>query len=251
MAAFCTRRTIEGPIFPKIGSWAFIGVDLQFTFCKPYPLGVDGCNEQFGRTLDLMRKFPKNRRICTRDIHPWGHISLRSSYLGYADYHRLTLEEVLGWEKSRIAPHAAFKLAELIEYLQIVGYQTLWPDHAVEGEDDTRVYADIDRESTIIWNKGNRGHRDSYSAFRDNGGDSTRLDEYERWRGVTTNVVTGFVFDVCDGLSGLHSREYGFETYMVTDLSPAISEEGAEAMADKLVAAGAHLVTSDQIQMAA
>lgn len=251
MVAFCTRRTIEGPIFPRIGSWAFVGVDLATTFCKPYPLGVDGCNEQFGPTLQLMRKFPRNRRVVTRDIHPLGHISHRKSYVGYADFHRLTLEEVLAWKESRIAPHAFFTLAELIEYLQIVGFQILWPDHALEGEDDTRISPDIERESTITWNKGNRPHRDSYSAYRDNGGDSTRLDEYERCRGITTNVITGFVFDVCAGLSALHSREYGFETYMATDLSPAITQEGADRMADDLVRAGVHLVTSDQIQTAA
>ncbi|OGL95362.1 hypothetical protein A2348_01515 [Candidatus Uhrbacteria bacterium RIFOXYB12_FULL_58_10] len=251
MAVFCTRRTLEGLIVPRIGTWAFLGIDLQSTFCKPYPLGVDGCNEQFGHILRLMRKFPVNRRIVTRDIHPWGHVSLASSFIGYAKFHDLTLSEVLAWTENRIAAHALFTLAELIEYLTIVGFQTLWPDHAIEGEDDARIYADIERESTITWNKGNRPHRDSYSAFRDNGGDSTRLDEYERCRGITTNVVTGFVFDVCDGLSGLHSLEYGFETYMVTDLSPAITQEGADEMADKIKAAGGHLITSDQIRAAA
>lgn len=246
-------RTVEGPVRIDPVTWLALVVDWQRTFMMGGGLGVMGGHELTIPVLRLLRKFRRNRRICTRDVHPWGHISFASSYLGYEPFYGLTYEEVRGWteENHRIARHALFTLAELKEYLAIVGTQILWTDHGQEGEDETRVDPYIEPECMITWNKGNRPHRDSYSAFEDNGGDSTRLDQHIACRRVRTIVMCGIAFDVCLGYSALHARKYGFEVYVVTDLCPAISEEGAAGMVEQLKAAGVHLVTSDQIQAAA
>ncbi len=246
-------RTIEGPVLINATIWAVISVDIMRTFMPAGGLGVVGGHEIVLKGLKMIRKFDSALRIALRDVHCRGHVSLASSFVGYADFHKLTYDEVKGWTKKRhrMAPHARFKLKDLKRYLKKVGFQILWPDHAMEGTDEARVDPDIDRESTLVWNKGNRTHADSYSGFLENDGASTRLDLHLKWRDVTHIVVWGIAGDVCAGLTALHGRQLGFEVYFVTDLSPCISPEGRDAMYRQLIDAGVHLVTSDQIRAAA
>lgn len=247
------ERTVDGPIFINATTWAIISTDIMRTFMTAGGLGVVGGHEIVLEGLKLLRKFSRKLRYALRDLHCEGHISLCSSYVGYAQFYFLTYDEVKDWtpENHRIAPHALFTLDELKEYLLKSGGQCLWPDHAMEGTDESRVEADIERESTITWHKGNRPHVDSNSGFLENDGSSTRLDLQLRSRGVKTIVVWGIAGDVCAGLTALHGRQLGFEVYFVTDLSPCISPEGRDAMYRQLIDAGVHLVTSDQFQMAA
>jgi len=246
-------RTVEGPILINPISFAALIVDWSMTFGMGYGIGVEGAHELTLPALRTLRLFPRNRRICTRDVHPYGHISFASSFVGYSDFYDLTYDEVKDWtpDNHRIAPHALFSLDELKEYLLIVGHQILWPDHGIEGDDEARVNPYIEPECTITWNKGNRPHRDSNSAFQDNGGISTRLDEYIACRRITTLVVWGIAGDVCAGLTALHGKQRGFDVYFVTDLSPCVSAEGRDSMYEQLIAAGVHLITSDQLRAAA
>lgn len=246
-------RTRDDIIVVDPVTFAVIAVDFQRTFMMGGGLGVSGGHELTIPGLRLIRKFARNRRISTQDLHPFGHISLASSYVGLQPFHSLSMGEVEDWtaESHRIAPHALFTLDELKDYLRLVVEQVLWPDHAIEGEEETRVVPEILWESTKVWTKGDRPHRDSYSAFKENGGDSTRLGPYLACRGVRRNVLWGIAYDVCLGFSALDSAEEGFETYVVTDLCPAITQDGADAMTERLTRAGVHLVTSDQIRAAA
>lgn len=246
-------RTFEGIVVIDPKTFVALIVDWALTFSVGYGLGVEGAHELTIPALQTLRLFPSNRRICTRDVHPYGHVSFTSSFIGYKHYCRLTYEEVTDWTpiNHRIAAHALFSLEELKDYLRIVGFQVLWPDHGVEGYDEARVSPYIEPECMITWNKGNRPHRDSYSAFKDNGGDSTRLDEYMSCRGMKAVVVFGIAGDVCAGLSALDARKKGFEVYFVTDLSPCVSAEGRDEMYAALIAAGVHLITRDQLRPAA
>lgn len=248
-------RTVEGPIYINWLTWAVLSVDIMKTFMNGGGLGVNGGHEIVLPGLHLIRKFSPELRYALRDLHARRGNSLASSFVGYPDYYRLTYEEVRGWTSKthRIIPNARFSLRELKRACRKAEGQfiTLWPDHAIEGTDEARVEADIERESTQVWVKGGRPHVDSNSGFRENDGSSTRLDKQLRSRGVTTVVVWGIAGDVCAGLTALHAREFRFEVYFVTDLSPCISPEGRDTMYQRLIDAGVHLVTSDQIHMAA
>ena len=247
-------RTVEGPVF-ILPTWAVLSVDVMRAFMTGGGLGIQGGHEIVLPGQKMIRLFSRKLRIALRDIHPWGHISLASSYIGYSPFYKLTYREVKTWteEDNRIAPHALFSLTELKRYLKKVKgrYQILWPDHAIEGTDESFVVGEIERESAYTWNKGHRPHSDSNSGFIENDGASTRLDLQLKCRGVTTLVVWGITGDVCAGLTALHGKKLGFDVYFVTDLSPCISEEGRDSMYEQLIAAGVHLITSDQLRAAA
>lgn len=250
-------RTVEGPIIPDPVTWAVLAVDVMKTFMTAvHPeLAVQGGHEIVIPGLRLNGKFAPDRRYALRDIHPLGHISLASSYVGYDTFYKLRYREVKHWteDNHRIAPHALFSLKELKRYLRKTKgrFQILWPDHAIEGTEESRVETVIDLESTITWYKGNRPHSDSNSGFEENDGRSTGLDLQLRCRKVKVVVVWGLAGDVCAGLTALHARQRGFEVYFVMDLSPCINDEGRDAMYALLKAAGVHLITSDQIRAAA
>ncbi len=246
-------RTVEGPIIINDVLWAVLSVDIMRTFMMGGGLGVQGGHEIVLPGLRMIRKFSREFRYALMDIHAPGSVSIVTSFVGYEAFYKLTYDEVKGWtpKKNRIAAHARFTLRELKRYLRKVGFQILWPEHAMEGTDEARVEPEILNESTLPWFKGNRPHSDSNSGFEENDGHDIGLGAQLWCRGIRKIVVWGIAGDVCAGLTALHGAKRGFEVYFVTDLSPCISPEGRDAMYQRLIDAGVHLITSDQIQQAA
>lgn len=248
-------RTVEGPMIPDPVTWAAISVDVMKTFMPGGGLGVNGGHEIVIPGLHMIRKFAPDRRYALRDIHAPGSISLCSSFIGYKPYDKLRYREVKHWteQNHRMAPHCLLSLEELKKELKKLKgrFQILWPDHGIEGTDESRVESQIEMESTMTWYKGNRPHVDSNSGFQENDGKSTGLDLQLKCRHVKVLVVWGIAGDVCSGLTALHAKQRGFDVYFVMDLSPCISPEGRDGMYKQLIAAGVQLITSDQIQLAA
>jgi nicotinamidase/pyrazinamidase len=224
---------------------ALIVVDPQMTFMMKHlfegreipggGLGVKDGHEIIPRIRELMALFPKENRYITKDRHPYGHVSLASSFkAGYAlpgtegenqprtvhPFQRLTYDDVKGWTEAEngIAPHALFSLAQLKAYLKEVGSQDLWPDHAVDGTEEAEIHPGLsESEFAEVVVKGMNPARDSYSAFHENGGVPTGLAEKLREKGFKRVFFVGLAYDYCVDWSAVGAILEGFEALVVED----------------------------------
>lgn len=209
---------------------ALVIVDAQPTFMPGGGLSVVDGDKIMPNIRQLMELFPKKNRFASRDQHPKGHISLASSYLGSMTM--LTYDTVKDWteDDNRIAPQAKFTLTELKEYLKKVGTQILWPDHAIEGAEETALHPDIQEsefEHVVI--KGTDPKVDSYSAFFDNLNRPTGLADEIRKRGFKRVFIAGLAKDYCVGWSGEGARLEGFEVIAIDDAMKSVHfPEGSE-----------------------
>lgn len=250
MVASSFPRTREDNVVIDPIADAILSVDLLRTFMSGGGLAVGDADAIVLPGINALHLFAIDRRVAIRDVHCRGHISLASSFVGISKFECLTYEEVRKWTKTshKIAAHALFSLRELKAYLRTVEFQVLWPDHAIEGTPESRVVPEIEQISTWVWNKGNRPHRDSYSAFKDNGGDSTRLDLQLRCRHVKRVFVWGLAFDYCVGFTAIDAASLGFEVFVITDLCRSVSTDSEKQMVDRLMATpNVHLIHSTQM----
>ncbi len=231
---------------------AVLVVDITYAFLKGGGLPVPGGDDIVEPAARVVGLFPKRRRYMVVDSHPRGHISLASSYVGLAPYTVLDFWTVARWEsnptESQIALEAGFTLEELYQYLGIVGSQRLWPDHGLIGTKEGGPH-DLFKEITFALTvfKGTEPARDGYSAFRDNAKQSTRLGERMRADGIRRLFICGLALDYCVGWSALDSVKYGFETFVMEDLTRGIADESVSAMKAALAKAGVRLVSSESM----
>lgn len=216
-------------------------VDPQATFMPGGGLPVLGGHGIMDKILKILRLFPRENRFASQDWHPYGHVSLASSYnLDFplsggkklAPYNYLTYNDVQNWtEKSNgLAPHAGFSVAQLQEYLRKVGGQMLWPDHGIQGTKEAELHPDFKPDDFIyVQRKGTNPAKDSYSAFFDNGGkeeDMTGLFRAikERRPYVKRVFLVGLAYDFCVGWSAQDATEkLGLETIVVKDATRPVA----------------------------
>jgi len=99
----------------------YLAVDIQGAFLRRGGLAVKDADDILKYNRLIMSLFPKANRFASIDKHPWGHVSLASSYIGLPPLATvLTPEFIAGWtEKNNpIAPHALFNLSDLHVYLE-------------------------------------------------------------------------------------------------------------------------------------
>jgi len=117
-------------------------------------LAVGSGHEILPNILKLNRLFRRSQRFLSEDLHPYGHVSLASSYKGRDPFTILTYPMVKDWsedpadKEQYLQPHALFSVKELKDYLltmtiQRLGsewekvdprqlpFQVLWTDHSV------------------------------------------------------------------------------------------------------------------------
>lgn len=236
---------------------ALIVVDVQPTFMPGGGLPVAGGDRIVPVVNQLLRGFHHDRRIATKDRHPRGHISLASSFVGFDPMTTITHKawgrradgsgvaelkvevsvpgkemSTKGLRQSDLAKRAKFSIEDLNEYLEVVGSQVLWPDHAIAGTDEANLHRGIDPFEEHIFApeaafgyvlvKGLDPACDSYSGFFDNLHRPTELADVLRDRGVRRVFVCGLAFDFCVGWTALDAVECGFESYVVRDATRAV-----------------------------
>ena len=193
-------------------------IDLQRDFCAGGALEVPDGDAVVAPINRLAAAFP--HVVATQDWHPAKHESFASSHPGRAPFETV---------------QAAY------------GPQTLWPDHCVIGSAGAALHPDFESDrAELILRKGFRRRIDSYSAFRENDGETeTGFAAYCRERGFERLFFAGLATDFCVGWSVRDARAAGFAAVLLTDSCRAIDLDGslAQALAD-MAAAGATRTTA-------
>lgn len=228
-----------------------ITVDVQPTFMPGGGLPVPGGDEIVATVLRCEGLFLKERRFATLDRHPRGHISLASSYFGIAPGHRLTSGEVRGWGEDDLIASASFGVEDLIGYLDQVGAQVLWPDHAIEGSEEARFHRALwPGRYAHVQAKGTDPLCDSYSGLADALGRPTGLGEHLAAAGAKRVFIWGLAFDFCVGWTAIDAAKLGYEAYVVRDATRSVDLPGSIGkMEADLAAAGARLIVSSDLSL--
>ena len=91
---------------------------------------------------------------------------------------------------------------------------------------------------------------DSYSAFYDNGGFTmTEMDTKLKALGVDTVYVAGLAWDFCVSFTAIDARKLGYESYVITDATRAITPEGMENAKINLAQNHVKLVDSSNLNL--
>jgi nicotinamidase/pyrazinamidase len=125
-----------------------------------------------------------------------------------------------------------------------------WPPHCVQGTFGAELHPGIDTKLIEAFvRKAFTPDQDAYSEFEGETSDGLTLDDVLKTRGIRTIYLTGLATDYCVKATALDGLKKGYDVYVVTDgirpveVNPG---DGAEAVAE-MAAAGAHLITSEQI----
>lgn len=181
-------------------------VDVQNDFCTGGALEVPGGEEIVPNVNRLARAF--DGVAFTQDWHPEGHMSFASS-------------------------HDDKNPFDVIE--TDYGEQVLWPDHCVQGSYGAAIHQDLDRtQADVIIRKGYRPEIDSYSAFKENDGETyTGLDGYirNRYDGQRPElVVCGLATDFCVDWTASDAVSLMYDVTVVEDATKGLDGE-EEALA--------------------
>jgi nicotinamidase/pyrazinamidase len=193
--------------FEFAASDVLIGVDLQADFLPGGALAVADGDAVVAPIERLAKRF--NNLVLTQDWHAHHHASFASSHPG----------------------HAPFDMIDLA-----YGPQILWPDHCVMGTPGAAIVSQpLLAQAQLVLRKGFNRAVDSYSGFREaDRRTTTGLAGYLGERGFTRLFLVGLATDFCVNWTALDARAYGFETYVIEDLTRPIDTNGSlpKAQAD-------------------
>lgn len=189
----------------KSDNTAVLVIDVQYDFMEGGALEVPGAN--YMDYLKGVKEFVADVRskpnliLCqSRDYHCEKHSSFASEY-----------EE----EDPNAEP---FTEKELTRPNGEKYKQMLWPDHCIQGTMGSDLLCEPVGDE-IVQVKGTRREFDSYSAFIDDGGDKTGLDETLKGKGKENIVLFGLALDYCVYFSAMDAVKCGFKNvYVVWDL---------------------------------
>lgn len=194
---------------------ALILVDLQadFTEWKKGSLAVPGTDELYVRSIEatLKERVPEGTLIlATQDWHPPDHISFYTNHPGRRPF----------------------------ETIEISGRtQILWPPHCIQGTEGARILVD----NNIFWGviqKGKHPLFDSYSAFKDEGGNKTELEGILSYHGIDSLTIFGLALDYCVKATAMDAKDLGFDVTVIKGLSMGVDPKTTEAALVEMKMAG-------------
>ena len=128
-----------------------------------------------------------------------------------------------------------------------------WPPHCVQGTAGAELHADLKTDTIALYfRKASSPDKDDYSEFAGKDEQGRSLDEVLKGYGVKKIYVVGLATDYCVLETVLDGLKHGYEVYAVTDAMRAVNvnpDDGEKALY-KMVSSGAHLVTSEVIDLA-
>ncbi|MBB3963380.1 bifunctional nicotinamidase/pyrazinamidase [Rhizobium metallidurans] len=203
---------------------ALLLIDIQNGFCPGGNLAVPDGDKVVPVANRLIASGRYDLIVASQDWHPEGHGSFASAHPG----------------------KQPFELHELSGKPQM-----MWPDHCVQGTRDAELHPELRvPEIDVIFQKGEKHHVDSYSAFRDNDQDAiTGLADYLREQGVTELDLCGLATDYCVKFSALDALEMlpGVKLRFIEDASRGITPDGVAAAIKEMRESGIDIVTSEQL----
>lgn len=234
-------------------------VDVEGAFLPGGGLAVPRGEEVVPVIRDrILPLFPRARRFATRDVHPYGHICLASSFVGCSPFDVLSVQywmDLTADERhTKVLPHALFAPRDVRSYLVAVRTQILWPDHALDGTPEVKLHPDIpESRFDFVQVKGMDPREDSYSGFKGNAGTPTGLAERLRQRRMRRGFLGGLAFEYCVGFTGLDGVDEGFEMYILEDATRSIGgpdDPAVIAMRQRLREKGVHVIQSTDLRAA-
>jgi nicotinamidase/pyrazinamidase len=128
-----------------------------------------------------------------------------------------------------------------------------WPPHCVQGTPGAELHPDLKTDTIAhYFRKASSPDKDDYSEFAGNDEHGRSLDEVLKGYGVEKIYVVGLATDYCVLETVLDGLKLGYEVYAVTDAMRAVNvepDDGEKALY-KMASSGAHLVTSEVIDLA-
>lgn len=190
---------------------ALIIVDIQKDFLPGGTLAVPEGDDVIPVVNRLAEDYPLI--AATQDWHPPGHLSFASSHEGRKPFETVELD---GLE------------------------QILWPDHCTWGSTGAAFPKSLDTgRVAAVFRKGMDPRVDSYSGFFDNGHrHKTGLAEWLRGMEVDALDIVGLAAEVCVAHTARDAAALGFATTLLTDGTPALSEDDFAKTLDDLRAKG-------------
>ncbi len=200
------------------GTRAIIVVDVQadFTEYRNGALAVPGTGPDYLEQVEARTREFKEKGLpilATRDYHPADHVSFFTSHPGKK-------------------PLDVIKIRDR--------EQVLWPPHCVQGTSGAEILVPSELITAVI-STGNRTEFESYSGFRDDGGNDTGLKDLLEEYSARNLIIYGLATDYCVCATVLHALEENFDVTFLPDLSRGITPEGTRAAIDEMKAAGAKI----------
>lgn len=125
-----------------------------------------------------------------------------------------------------------------------------WPPHCVQGTRGAELHPALNTQTIEHYlRKASSPSKDDYSEFEGKDEQGRSLDQVLRSHDVKRIFVAGLATDYCVLATVSDGLKLGFDVFAVTDAMRAVNvepEDGAKALR-QMSAAGAHLVTSDEI----
>ncbi len=191
-----------------------IVVDIQgdFTQLMSGSLAVPGTGLDYLNKINKAIDRIKSLGIplwASQDWHPADHLSFFSNHPGKKIYDRINLR---GKD------------------------QVLWPPHCVQGTSGAELLIDPPSFQAVI-QKGQDSQFDSYSCFRDDGGQETELDSMLKRQRINTLIIFGIATDYCVRWSTLDGLAMGYKIRVIKSLcrgvDPATSAQALEEIQKK------------------
>lgn len=201
---------------------AVILVDLQgdFTECKNGTLAVPGTDWGYVKEVEeALRQLREKGFLifATQDWHPPQHISFYTNHPGKKPFEEV---ELPSGRKQR-----------------------LWPPHCIQGTEGARILVDNNLFLGVV-QKGRHPHFDSYSAFKDDGGNETELESILRFHEVTDLLVFGLATDYCVKATAIDALEKGYRVTVVLGLSRGVAIDTTDRAVEEMKEKGARIVSS-------
>jgi len=178
---------------------AIIVVDLQadFTQFKKGSLAVAGTDQGFIKMVENATRLLKEEGFpifATQDWHPQEHISFYTNHEGKEAFDLITLRGK---------------------------QQVLWPPHCVQETKGAALLLDPQLIDVIV-RKGTEIEFDSYSGFRDDGGNRTLLHDFLQQRGIENIVIYGIATDYCVKATALDALKLGYQVTVIEELTRGV-----------------------------
>lgn len=205
----------------KIG---VIVVDVQgdFTKFKNGSLAVEGTDQAYIKAVEENTKKLKAAGFpiyATQDWHPADHASFFTNHKG--------------------------KIA--FDVIKLYGKdQVLWPPHCVQKTSGAEILLDKKLFKAVV-EKGTNPKYDSYSGFKDDGGQKTEMNKLLKKDKINKLIVYGIATDYCVRATVLDAVALGYKVILIKNLSRGVAPDTSKKAIEEMKAKG--VVVIDDVDL--